>query len=245
MANKLPCVGCGTPRWTTKGKPVRCHECRRQGGPGWSPRRPCAWCGTDFVGKRPTARFCSLACSGKADSARRRAKREAVTAHSRRVDREAHAVGLSRDARRRMLKRWRQQRRRCWYCTRIATTVDHLIPLVRGGTNYEGNLVPACLSCNSRKQDRLPIEFRLGKRASSTYQPFRERSRAEPKPKPVKVKPLRPCVVCGHSGERRTCSRACAVEWNARQNRERYRARAGLPPTWDVPTKPRVDRDAA
>lgn len=205
----------------------------------------CEWCSEAFTGK-PGRRFCSTQCAGKGCSAERRAARIAITPHARRVDREANADGITRAARRRLLKQWKRQTRLCAYCEAApATTVDHLIPLIRGGTNYEGNLVPACLACNSRKQDRLPIEFRLGKRASSTYQPFRERPRAEPKPKPVKVKPLRPCVVCGHSGERRTCSRACAVEWNARQNRERYRARAGLPPTWDVPTKPRVDRDAA
>ena len=51
-----------------------------------------------------------------------------------------------------------------WCGGRLAlenATIDHVIPLARGGTNYEGNLVPCCKSCNSSKQDRLPIEFML------------------------------------------------------------------------------------
>lgn len=43
---------------------------------------------------------------------------------------------------------------RCWMCGGSFTTVDHAIPLRRGGTNWPANLRPACLSCNSRKSDR-------------------------------------------------------------------------------------------
>jgi hypothetical protein len=31
---------------------------------------------------------------------------------------------------------------------------------VRGGTNYEGNLTPACKQCNSSKAARLLVEWR-------------------------------------------------------------------------------------
>ncbi len=41
---------------------------------------------------------------------------------------------------------------KCAYCgTREATTIDHLIPRVRGGFTVQGNLVPACHYCNSSK----------------------------------------------------------------------------------------------
>jgi 5-methylcytosine-specific restriction enzyme A len=42
----------------------------------------------------------------------------------------------------------------CHYCGRPANTVDHQVPKARGGGDEESNLVAACLSCNSRKQDR-------------------------------------------------------------------------------------------
>ena len=42
----------------------------------------------------------------------------------------------------------------CGYCGSPATTVDHVTPKARGGTDDEGNLMAACLSCNSGKRDR-------------------------------------------------------------------------------------------
>lgn len=51
----------------------------------------------------------------------------------------------------------------CYYCRRHigprALTMDHLVPLGRGGRSIRGNVVPACKACNTRKQSRLPIEW--------------------------------------------------------------------------------------
>ena len=53
---------------------------------------------------------------------------------------------------RQLLRKWRYK---CAYCakrlTRKTATADHLIPLSRGGSNWIWNIVPACLSCNQRK----------------------------------------------------------------------------------------------
>lgn len=48
---------------------------------------------------------------------------------------------------------------RCFYCGDPATTVDHLVPVIRGGTDDESNLVAACAGCNGTKGDRTPSEF--------------------------------------------------------------------------------------
>jgi 5-methylcytosine-specific restriction endonuclease McrA len=48
--------------------------------------------------------------------------------------------------------------RRCAYCGRVATTVDHVWPRSRGGRNTWKNTVAACESCNQRKGDRTPAE---------------------------------------------------------------------------------------
>lgn len=38
-------------------------------------------------------------------------------------------------------------------------TVDHFIPLFRGGATVATNIVPACLHCNSSKQAKMPQEW--------------------------------------------------------------------------------------
>jgi 5-methylcytosine-specific restriction endonuclease McrA len=38
--------------------------------------------------------------------------------------------------------------RACWWYGRPATTVDHVLAVVLGGTNELANLVPACARCN-------------------------------------------------------------------------------------------------
>jgi 5-methylcytosine-specific restriction endonuclease McrA len=38
-----------------------------------------------------------------------------------------------------------------WGCGRKATTADHLVPVVEGGTDELTNLVPACSPCNSSR----------------------------------------------------------------------------------------------
>lgn len=57
----------------------------------------------------------------------------------------------------------RDCRQRCVYCaTRLdqrTATLDHVVPLARGGAHDPGNLVVACAPCNRLKSDRLPFEF--------------------------------------------------------------------------------------
>ena len=51
----------------------------------------------------------------------------------------------------------------CYYCgTQVAhkaLTMDHLIPLARGGRSTKDNLVPCCKSCNNKKKTMLPVEW--------------------------------------------------------------------------------------
>ena len=52
---------------------------------------------------------------------------------------------------------------RCAYCgcelNTDTITIDHDIPIARGGTNCIKNLIPACHSCNSRKHTRTAKEY--------------------------------------------------------------------------------------
>ena len=51
----------------------------------------------------------------------------------------------------------------CYYCREIYEpkdlTMDHIIPLARGGRSTKDNLVACCKECNTRKKTLLPIEW--------------------------------------------------------------------------------------
>jgi len=51
----------------------------------------------------------------------------------------------------------------CHYCNRPTPsrelTMDHVVPLVRGGRSTKGNVVPCCKECNTQKKHLLPMEW--------------------------------------------------------------------------------------
>tara|TARA_R110000787_G_scaffold45145_2_gene110125 strand:+ start:141 stop:704 length:564 start_codon:yes stop_codon:yes gene_type:complete len=56
----------------------------------------------------------------------------------------------------------------CMACDSPApSTLEHLIPVNRGGAHTIGNLAPLCQSCNSSKHDLLWIEWKHSNRAQA------------------------------------------------------------------------------
>ncbi len=62
--------------------------------------------------------------------------------------------------------RWWQQRVSrgiCHYCGQKfpspQMTMDHIVPLIRGGKTTRGNVVPSCKECNRKKKYFLPVEW--------------------------------------------------------------------------------------
>jgi 5-methylcytosine-specific restriction endonuclease McrA len=62
--------------------------------------------------------------------------------------------------------RWWQQKTAsgtCYYCGEKVgyrnLSMDHTIPLARGGRSTKDNLVPSCKECNTRKKSLLPVEW--------------------------------------------------------------------------------------
>ncbi len=48
----------------------------------------------------------------------------------------------------------------CAYCgSKDKLTLDHFIPITKGGSNVQGNLLPACQSCNCSKNSKDVIEW--------------------------------------------------------------------------------------
>lgn len=60
---------------------------------------------------------------------------------------------------------WKRQcaKRKCYYCGETfkaaELTMDHVVPMARGGKSTKGNVVPACKPCNNKKKQLLPIEW--------------------------------------------------------------------------------------
>jgi len=52
---------------------------------------------------------------------------------------------------------------RCHYCKREVgahrLSLDHVVPLIRGGRSVRGNVVPACKDCNTNKKALVPLEW--------------------------------------------------------------------------------------
>ena len=59
---------------------------------------------------------------------------------------------------------WKEQLRRgvCHYCGKqvgaAELTMDHVVPVARGGKSTRGNCVPCCKECNNRKKAYTPAE---------------------------------------------------------------------------------------
>jgi 5-methylcytosine-specific restriction endonuclease McrA len=63
-------------------------------------------------------------------------------------------------------KRWWKEliaKGECYYCKKKISpkelTMDHIVPLIRGGKSTKGNIVPCCKECNNKKRYMLPIEW--------------------------------------------------------------------------------------
>lgn len=148
---------------------------------GPKPSRRCENCGK-CIGpeRRRDARFCNRKCledyrGAHVDrSAYRKSTQEKRTAYTRewrkanpasvrqsKFKRRAHELrgSFSSQDWHRLLSRYGHK---CAYCSNDGEmTVDHVVPLSRGGTNTIGNILPACRSCNGRKHARFITEWKL------------------------------------------------------------------------------------
>jgi 5-methylcytosine-specific restriction protein A len=84
------------------------------------------------------------------------------------------STDITEEELRREREKARELRRSQWWKNRVAAgvchycgarirpgelTLDHIVPLVRGGKSTRGNCVPACKECNNRKKHLLPVEW--------------------------------------------------------------------------------------
>ncbi|MEC4682041.1 MAG: HNH endonuclease signature motif containing protein [Nitrospirota bacterium] len=91
-------------------------------------------------------------------------------------------IKLERDRAKKLRKSpwWKTQIQKglCHFCQQTVgtdhLTMDHLVPLARGGRSTRGNIVPACHSCNKKKQLETPVETLLNQMAIQPEQQERQ-----------------------------------------------------------------------
>ena len=180
MGNTIACNRCGEQfEQVSFGRPrKRCFTCSPSQYTGGYPKtrkprakaarqpRTCILCRGEFVPRNYKQRFCSDLCKQITTHAERRIERGPhKTPNARRCWEKQRArlqqsrPGLDTKQRIALLQQWRSTNTQCAYCTDLATAVDHIIPVTRGGTNERTNLAPTCTSCNSRKGTLLPDEW--------------------------------------------------------------------------------------
>lgn len=145
----------------------------------------CQVCNKSMAGKRPHAVYCNRSCKNRASELRRNPRSDSDRYQREKVRRIAYqSEYLKRNpdvAKRAKNKRrarkaaagvfvvtskdWQhllaRQRGECFYCgLSRALSMDHVIPLSRGGRHSIGNIVAACLPCNSSKRTRYITEWR-------------------------------------------------------------------------------------
>lgn len=61
---------------------------------------------------------------------------------------------------------WKNEKAKgtCYWCKQSFVvsdlTMDHKIPISRGGFSNKGNIVPCCKECNSEKQSKTEVEWK-------------------------------------------------------------------------------------
>lgn len=88
------------------------------------------------------------------------------------LDRLPGPQEIAREKRKAQLLRksqwWKNKRghNQCYYCQKKfpakELTMDHRVPLTRGGKSIKSNLVPCCKECNNNKKYLLPFEWKSG-----------------------------------------------------------------------------------
>jgi len=109
----------------------------------------CPWCLTSFTRRHLGQRYCCTDCQRTANHRTKKARRRGAPGRLPSVW-EIHRRdnGICQLCHQKVDRRFTVPDRR-------AATIDHIVPVSKGGTNADGNLQLAHHGCNSRKRDRI------------------------------------------------------------------------------------------
>lgn len=166
------CVFCGSSFVTSRSDARFCEKHRAPWRRMDRADRPCTLCGRVFSPKQEKSKYCGSKCQTKAYNKKRQLQRTLYQRHRAAKIKTTRFLITDRD-----LQRLRnRQEGHCFYCPSTEDlTVEHLIPVSRGGVTSVGNIVLGCRPCNSRKGSKTLTEYRKWCRISE----FRELLRAE------------------------------------------------------------------
>jgi hypothetical protein len=117
---------------------LRCKECEVRSVVNWQKRNP-------EKRKRYNQNY----------KKKNKTKVNEVNARRRAIRRNAQSFYISKKDYKRLNRSF------CFFCgAKIELSIDHIIPLNRGGTHGIGNLQVLCISCNCSKQDMFFSEWR-------------------------------------------------------------------------------------
>lgn len=116
------------------------------------PVRYCAECSIELPRTaNARRRFCSRRCINARSLRDKRGMRLAANRRRRAQIRASASPGVTERDWRRLVHRYSS---RCAYCRCSAPiTMDHVVPISRGGRHSIGNVIPACFPCNAAKRD--------------------------------------------------------------------------------------------
>lgn len=153
------CVDCAS-KFVARNAVVRCHSCRHS---------KCVSCGVAYERTERYQRYCSDECGEEAKLAsRREIRRKRRKAFGKHWRKRCRALGLPYENVSRSVV-FERDRWRCQICG-VATpkhlqgsshdrapTLDHRIPLSRGGPHLYSNVQCACRRCNTLKGNRIVV----------------------------------------------------------------------------------------
>lgn len=110
----------------------------------------CAVCGKTFLSNNTIRKFCSYECRKKNNLALRKAWEFKNRSKDENLLTPADVLEI-------------KQEKYCFYCgcelNDSNRTIDHFIPLCKGGANVKENLVACCFGCNNKKGMKTYEEF--------------------------------------------------------------------------------------
>lgn len=150
----VPCRRCGEPFWPwAGGKHARkLCGCRPQPKPKTKTApstRECAWCRSTFLALG-YKRYCSIECRRRSHTSRHHLRRRGLRSGQENISlleiyaRDGGRCGLCH----RRVRRDMRGPRRHW------PTIDHIVPVARGGRHVKENVQLAHYGCNSGKRER-------------------------------------------------------------------------------------------